>query len=212
MAQTGNVYANAVAQAFSANINWLSDSIKLALLTAYTPNLATHVHWSDVLANGTEVSSSGTGYTTGGQALTSKTLTVTAANSWATAWQASTVYAAGTIVIPTSPNGYLYQAETAGTSGASAPTWPTVVGETVTDSGVIWTNLGESITEFGSAAVTWSSSTITAAYGVIYDSTPATQATQPLIALLNFGGNQSSSSGPFTLTPSTYGWFILNPA
>ena len=119
----------------------------------------------------------------------------------------------GTIVIPTSPNGYLYQAAASTAStGSVQPTWPTVVGETVVDGGVIWTNLGESITEFGSAAVTWSNSTITAAYGVLYDSTPATQATQPLIALLNFGGNQSSSSGPFTLTPSTYGWFILTPA
>jgi hypothetical protein len=48
--------------------------------------------------------------------------------------------------------------------------------------------------------VTWSSSTITARYAVIYDATPATNATRPLIGYVDFGSDQSSSNGNFTIT------------
>lgn len=209
MAQTGNMYANAIAQAFAGAINWSADSIKMGLLgPGYTPNLTGHIHWSDVSAS--EIA--GTNYVAGGQALATKTLTVTAANSWATPWTATTAIPIDDVVVPTAVNGFLYRAAQAGTSGSVQPTFPTVVGETVTDGTVIWTNIGESLTSFGSAAVTWSNSTITAAYAIIYDNQTGVASTSPLIALLNFGGSQSSSSGPFTLTPSTLGWFIWNPA
>ena len=47
---------------------------------------------------------------------------------------------------------------------------------------------------------TWSSSTITARYAAIYDATPATNATKPLIGYVDFGSDQSSSNGNFTIT------------
>lgn len=49
------------------------------------------------------------------------------------------------------------------------------------------------------ADVTWSTSTITARYAVIYDNSPATTATKPLIAYVDFVTDQSSSAGDFTL-------------
>ena len=48
--------------------------------------------------------------------------------------------------------------------------------------------------------VSWAASTITARYAVIYDSTPASDATRPLIALIDFGADMSSTSGAFTIT------------
>lgn len=48
--------------------------------------------------------------------------------------------------------------------------------------------------------VSWASSTITARYAVIYDSTPATDATRPLIAYVDFGADVSSSAGTFSIT------------
>lgn len=46
---------------------------------------------------------------------------------------------------------------------------------------------------------TWASSTITARYAVIYDATPATDATRPLIGYVDFGSDVSSSNGNFTI-------------
>jgi prepilin-type N-terminal cleavage/methylation domain-containing protein len=56
-----------------------------------------------------------------------------------TIWQASTSYSIDSIVTPTTKNWHFYRCTTAGTSGASEPTWPTAAGGTVTDGGVAWT-------------------------------------------------------------------------
>lgn len=48
--------------------------------------------------------------------------------------------------------------------------------------------------------VTWAASTITARYAVIYDATPGTNATRPLIGYVDFVSDQSSTNGNFTLT------------
>ena len=73
-------YTQATQLVWSAGLNYLSDTVNVALVTAsYTLNLA-HTVWADVSAN--EVTN-GDGYTTGGVALASKTLTaikVSAAN------------------------------------------------------------------------------------------------------------------------------------
>lgn len=50
------------------------------------------------------------------------------------------------------------------------------------------------------ADTSWPSSTITARYAVIYDSTPATDATRPLIAYVDFGADVVSSGGTFSIT------------
>jgi hypothetical protein len=46
----------------------------------------------------------------------------------------------------------------------------------------------------------WVSSTITARYAVIYDDTPGTDATKPLIGYVDFGQNESSSNGNFIIS------------
>jgi len=111
-------------------INWLTDTINVALVgSGWTPSPTSNKVWSDVSAN--EVT--GTGYTAGGQALASKTVTVS--------------------------------------------------GSTTTLSG---------------ANVTWADSTITARYAVIYKST-GVGSTSMLVGYVDFGSNQSSSAGNFTI-------------
>jgi len=59
-----------------------------------------------------------------------------------TAWAASTAYAVGNYVRPTSVGEgslFVYECTTAGTSGTAEPTWPTTDGATVTDNTAVWT-------------------------------------------------------------------------
>lgn len=58
-------------------------------------------------------------------------------------WISSEPYTANfASVRPSSPNGFLYQCTTSGTTAATPPTWPTTVGGTVTDGTVVWRCLG----------------------------------------------------------------------
>lgn len=57
------------------------------------------------------------------------------------------------------------------------------------------------------ADVTWASSTITARYAVIYDDTPVSN--KPLLGYVDFGADQSSSNGNFTITWDANGIFTI---
>jgi hypothetical protein len=59
-------------------------------------------------------------------------------------WDTATAYALGDLVEPTTPNGFVYQCTTAGTShAATEPTWPVVgIGTTVSDGTAVWTFKG----------------------------------------------------------------------
>ena len=127
------LYGNFLLKALNKEVDFDSDTIKVALLTSsYTPDQDAHDYFNDVSTY--EVT--GTGYTTGGATLASKTAT----------------YDSATNVI-------------------------------VLDA----------------ADVTWSSSTITARYAVVYDST-GTASTSALIGYVDFGSDQSSTNGNFTIT------------
>jgi len=54
-------------------------------------------------------------------------------------WTGTTAYVLNYRVVPSTRNGYVYIVTTAGTSSGSAPSWPTTVGNTVTDGTVAWT-------------------------------------------------------------------------
>lgn len=205
-------YSQAIANAFGStssgnapNIDFLSDTINVALVTSsYSPSQA-HDFWDDVVAN--EIS--GTGYSANGATLGSKTLTATVANSFGTTWATGTAYVAGAIVRPTSGNTYLYRAQAAGTShGSTEPTWPTTVGDEVADNTVTWTNVGVAIVQWDAADPSWGAGATFSGvrYAVMYDRTPATDATRPLIAYNDFGSDQSVTSGTFTITFDALGF------
>lgn len=62
------------------------------------------------------------------------------------------------------------------------------------------------------ADTAWSNSTITARYAVIYDSTPGTDATRPLIGYVDFGADVATTSGTFTITWDAAGIVTLTAA
>ena len=62
-----------------------------------------------------------------------------------TAWAATTALTAGVLRRPTTANGFRYEVTTAGTTGGSEPTWPTTIGNTVTDGSAVFTCRGTEI-------------------------------------------------------------------
>lgn len=203
-AGTTHVYANVLAKAFNKEIDWNSDTIKCQLHTSsYTPNYDTHAYQSS-LTN--EIS--GTGYTTGGKTLTSCAITLQASSAL-TAWQASTAYVVGNVRRKTTDNGHAYICVVAGTSAGTEPTWPTTPGATVTDGTVTWAEAGQDVLKLTGSIPTWTSGTFTARYGVILDTTPGSSATNPLIACIDFGSDQSPSAGDFTITLDNDGAIVI---
>lgn len=59
---------------------------------------------------------------------------------------------------------------------------------------------------------TWANSTITARYAVVYDSTPGSAATNPLLFYVDFGQDESSSSGEFKIAWHGDGMATITPA
>lgn len=160
-----------------------SDSLYGMLLSAYTPSQS-HQFLSDVLAAGTEAS--GTGYTANGAALSSVT--------WAKAAGTranSTAYSVGQIATP--GNGHWYMVTTAGTTGGSAPTWPTTDGGTVSDGTATWTEMGRGNTlwQLKATLPDWDATggSLAGKYIVFYDRTPSTNATRPLIGYWDLNNN-----------------------
>ena len=74
----------------------------------------------------------------------------------------------------------------------------TATGEALTSKTVTYT-AGTNKHVLDAADTTWATSTITARIAVIYDSSPATDPTRPLISYQDFITDQSSSGGDFTI-------------
>lgn len=140
------MYGNLIARAFNKEVDWDSDTIKVALVSsAYAPNQDTDQTWSQVVAN--EVT--GTGYTAGGATLSGKSMTYDGTNN---------------------------------------------------------------VTVLDANDVTWANSTITARYAVIYSDAGASDGDKVLLGYVDFGVNQSSTNGNFTITWDASGIFRFTVA
>lgn len=84
----------------------------------------------------------------------------------------------------------------------------TAGGATLASKTVTYTS-GTNLTTFDAADVTWSTSTITARYAVIYRDT-GTAATSPLIGYVNFDADVVSSGGDFTIQWNASGIFTIS--
>lgn len=148
MAVSAFMFGQALSKALNKEVNFLSDNIKVALVKdTWVPNQDTNQYWADVTPASNEVV--GTGYTAGGAALASKTVS--------------------------------YDSTT-------------------------------NKTKITAANAQWPASTLTARYAVIYDDSPATNATKPVLGYVDFGANQSTSNTTFEIVWSTSGIFELTAA
>lgn len=202
-------YGNLIAKILNKEIDLDSDTIKVALLSnSYVPDRAAHDYYNDL----TNELTTANGYTAGGATLANKSVTLTVADSWSRAHATATAFNVGDLVRPSTGNTYVYMAVTAGATGGSAPTWPTVIGQTVTDGGVTWACVGRYVVRFSSDPASWSApfSAGPFRHAVLYDDTPATAATKPLIAILTYASDQTGGDGAATITPdSAQGWVAV---
>lgn len=203
MAITARAYPTFLVKTLNKEIDFDSDTIKAMLVTSSYAFSAAHDYKDDITNEVT-----GTGYTAGGTTVTCS-MAYTAANSWGTSRANSTAYTAGQIVRPATGNGFVYQALTSGTSAGTIPTYPTTIGGTVTDGGVTWLCVGAGVVALTAGAASWASSTITARGVVYYDSTPATDATRPLIAFVDLGADGSSTAATWSYTPDSTGLILI---
>jgi hypothetical protein len=58
---------------------------------------------------------------------------------------------------------------------------------------------GTNVLSFDANDVTWSAASVTARFGVLYDSSPGSDATRPLIGWIDFGGDVTSTGADFTI-------------
>lgn len=201
---TMHVYANVLAKAFNKEVDWNTDTIKCQLHTStYAPNYNTHAYQSDLTNEIT-----GTGYTAGGKTLTGCTITLQASAAL-TAWAAATAYVVGNVRRKVVDNTHVYICVVAGTSGGAEPTWPITPGATVTDGTVTWAEAGQDVLKLTGTIPTWTSGTFTARYGVILDTQSGVSTTNPLIACIDFGADQSPSAGDFTITLDADGAIVI---
>jgi hypothetical protein len=191
-------YRQALAKALNKEIDFDTDALKWTLHTStYAPNQDTHAYQSS-LTN--ELGTAG-GYTAGGLAIASPSLTYTAANSWSVQRANSTAYAIDDVVRPATGNGLLYRCSVAGTSGGSIPTYSTVLGGNTTDNTVTWETVGSGILVLGCTDPSWSTATFgPCRYAVLSDTTPGTAATNPLIGYVDFVSDKTGGGGNFTIT------------
>lgn len=74
----------------------------------------------------------------------------------------------------------------------------TAGGATLTSCTITYTG-GTNVFKLDADDVAWTTSTITARYAVIYDATPGSDATRPLIGYVDFGADVVSTAGTFTI-------------
>lgn len=63
---------------------------------------------------------------------------------------------------------------------------------------------------FDAADATWAASTITARYGVVYDDTPVGAGNKILLTIVDFGQDQSTAGGTFTIQWASAGIFTIS--
>lgn len=68
---------------------------------------------------------------------------------------------------------------------------------------VTWTGSGN-VWSFGCANVSWNAAggAITARYAVVYDSTPSTDATRPVVCYIDFGADTTATNAVLSINPT----------
>jgi hypothetical protein len=71
---------------------------------------------------------------------------------------------------------------------------------------------GTNVVKLSGDNVSWANSTITARYAIVYDSSPGTAGTNPLIGYVDFGADVSTTNGTFLVDWDEAGILTITPA
>jgi hypothetical protein len=191
-------------------VNWSGNTALTVTLhtSAYVPDRANHALVSQL----SNELAAGSGYSTGGVTLTNPVVTTTVANSWSATWATGATYRVGQVVRPTVGNGLLYQVTTAGVSAAGEPTWPTTIGECVTDGSVHWSCAGRAMVQLdaNNLAPGWTGfSAGPFRHVVLSDRLPVGAASQTLIGVWSYTGDQVGGSGDYDLVFDAAGLILF---
>lgn len=209
---TFRLFPNALAKLLNKEWDWDTDAVKMSLHNSTLSLSEANVSAFDYFNDATNELTTGGGYTAGGATIGSRSMSVVAADSWATAWAAATAYKLGAIVRPTTGNGFVYRVSVAGTSHATTePTWPTTIGLTVTDNGVTWTCVGRNVVRLLGGAASWTApfSAGPFRHAVMYADTAGASTADPLIGFITYGADQTGGDGAFDITPNGGSWYDI---
>jgi len=197
-------YPQAFAYIANGEIDWADETtLKVALMDATFNFDDSHDTWSDVSASDY---SSATGYTAGGDTITTPTVIETDSSAL-TARADSTAYTVGDVVRTSSDSGRVFLCVVAGTSAGSEPGGMITLGtfREIADNTVTWVNIGSAITSFDGDAVSWTGLDQTATNAaVIYNDDGANE---PLIAYIDFETSETPTD--MTITPPAEGYVFM---
>ncbi len=198
-------YPQGLGEALGGGVDWVADTIKVALMQdAFAFNDA-HDFWDDVSASDYD---SASGYTAGGETIANAAITESD-SSVLTARANSTAYVVGDIVRTATDSDRVFLCVVAGTSDASEPAAMATLGflREVTDGGVVWVNIGNAVTVLDGDAVSWTGLDQAGTDGAVIWKDTGTPATSPLLGYIDFETTETPTE--LTITPPDEGYLLL---
>lgn len=173
------LYPRAVEAMFGGTIGNINTLRLMLLSSAHLPDLTAHRTIADVVAHQIE----GPGYVAGGRSVPNAAATFVTANAHPRVRANATQYEIGAIVRPATGNSRIYVCDVPGLSGGAIPTYPTGIGDRVTDGQVTWRCVGMGSIRVTGDPVVWTGAAFGFRWGALY-----TSDTNNLWGSVDYGG------------------------
>lgn len=198
-------YPQGFGEIMGGTVDWVNDTIKVALMGTGFAYDDTDDFWDDVSANDY---GSATGYTAGGETITTAAI-VESDSSVLTARANSTAYVVGDIVRTATDSNRVFVCVAAGTSDASEPAGMATLGQLreITDGTVVWVAVGRAVTILDGDAVSWTGLDQTGTDGAVIWKDTGTPSTSPLLGAIEFDTTETPTD--LTITPPGEGYLMI---
>lgn len=212
MTVTAHSFGQAQAALANKEINWTGDSIKCVLCTnLFAPNMDTQKYKSDITNELSTVSTTLSASASAGATTISVAASIPVGNMIVINGVDARVV---TAVSGSGPYTLTVAALTnAASSGATVAANPGYTAGGIALSALTSTYNATGHTQtLGAANTVWAAITAVARYAVVYDSTPASDATRPLVLYQDFGTDVTATGGAFTVAWNASGILTMAAA